>query len=153
MPLVRRLLLKGTRATVFLGSVVAAGMLLTGGPFLGLWLGEEFTVSAEYETGKGLLGSRRKTLQSYRLDVPVFNDSKLLGIISAEECNWVAIAIGSTDTVATSVIEAVFLDFFRDEPVILWDMCIGITISHGSEGANGVVRDSHRFLKRVFAHI
>ena len=40
------------------------------------------TVSAEHETVKGFLGIERQRFTSYRLDVPVFNDSKLLGVIS-----------------------------------------------------------------------
>ena len=40
------------------------------------------TVSAEHETVKGLMGMKREKFTSYRLDVPVFNDSKLLGVIS-----------------------------------------------------------------------
>jgi len=40
------------------------------------------TVSAEHETVKGFLGMEKQQFISYRLDVPVFNDSKLLGVIS-----------------------------------------------------------------------
>jgi diguanylate cyclase (GGDEF)-like protein len=40
------------------------------------------TVSAEHETVKGLLGRKKQRFTSYRLDIPVFNDSRLLGIIS-----------------------------------------------------------------------
>ena len=40
------------------------------------------TVSAEHETVKGFLGMEKQRFISYRLDVPVFNDSKLMGIIS-----------------------------------------------------------------------
>ena len=40
------------------------------------------TVSAEHETVKGFLGRKKERFISYRLDIPVFNDSKLLGIIS-----------------------------------------------------------------------
>ncbi|UCH38982.1 MAG: diguanylate cyclase [Gammaproteobacteria bacterium] len=40
------------------------------------------TVSAEHETVKGFLGMEKKRFTSYRLDVPVFNDSKLMGVIS-----------------------------------------------------------------------
>jgi len=40
------------------------------------------TVSSEHETVKGFLGMEKQQFSSYRLDVPVFNDSKLLGIIS-----------------------------------------------------------------------
>lgn len=40
------------------------------------------TVSAEHETVKGLLGTERQKFISYRLDIPIFNDSRLLGIIS-----------------------------------------------------------------------
>ncbi len=40
------------------------------------------TVSAEYEEEKGLFGIKRKRFTSYRLDVPVFSDSKLMGVIS-----------------------------------------------------------------------
>ena len=40
------------------------------------------TVSAEHETVKGFLGMKKDRFISYRLDVPVFNDSKLLGVIS-----------------------------------------------------------------------
>ena len=40
------------------------------------------TTSAEHETEKGLLGREKKRFTSYRLDVPVFNDSRLLGVIS-----------------------------------------------------------------------
>ena len=40
------------------------------------------TVSAEHETVKGFLGMDKKRFTSYRLDVPVFNDSRLMGVIS-----------------------------------------------------------------------
>ena len=40
------------------------------------------TVSSEHEIVKGFLGRERQQFTSYRLDVPVFNDSKLLGVIS-----------------------------------------------------------------------
>jgi diguanylate cyclase (GGDEF)-like protein len=40
------------------------------------------TVSAEHEIVKGLLGRKKQRFTSYRLDIPVFNDSRLLGIIS-----------------------------------------------------------------------
>lgn len=40
------------------------------------------TVSAEHETVKGFLGLKKKRFISYRLDVPIFSDSTLLGIIS-----------------------------------------------------------------------
>ena len=40
------------------------------------------TVSAEHEEEKGLFGIRRMRFTSYRLDVPVFSDSKLMGVIS-----------------------------------------------------------------------
>jgi diguanylate cyclase (GGDEF)-like protein len=40
------------------------------------------TVSAEHEIVKGFLGRQKKRFISYRLDIPVFSDAKLLGIIS-----------------------------------------------------------------------
>ena len=40
------------------------------------------TTSAEHETEKGFMGMEKKRFTSYRLDVPVFNDSRLLGVIS-----------------------------------------------------------------------
>jgi diguanylate cyclase (GGDEF)-like protein len=40
------------------------------------------TNSAEHEVVKGFLGIKKQRITSYRLDVPVFNDSKLLGVIS-----------------------------------------------------------------------
>ena len=40
------------------------------------------TVSSEHETVKGFLGMEKQRFISYRLDVPVFSDSKLLGVIS-----------------------------------------------------------------------
>jgi diguanylate cyclase (GGDEF)-like protein len=40
------------------------------------------TISAEHETVKGLFGIEKQRFTSYRLDVPVFNDSRLLGVIS-----------------------------------------------------------------------
>jgi diguanylate cyclase (GGDEF)-like protein len=40
------------------------------------------TTSSEHETVKGFLGMEKQRFISYRLDVPVFSDSKLLGIIS-----------------------------------------------------------------------
>ncbi len=39
-------------------------------------------VSAEHETGKGFLCRQQQHFTSYRLDIPVFNDSRLLGVIS-----------------------------------------------------------------------
>lgn len=39
-------------------------------------------VSAEHETVKGFLGIKKDMFLSYRLDVPVFNDSNLMGVIS-----------------------------------------------------------------------
>ncbi len=40
------------------------------------------TTSAEHETVKGFLGMEKQRFTSYRLDVPVFNDSRLMGVIS-----------------------------------------------------------------------
>jgi diguanylate cyclase (GGDEF)-like protein len=40
------------------------------------------TISAEHETVRGMLGFKQMRFTSYRLDVPVFSDSKLMGIIS-----------------------------------------------------------------------
>ncbi len=40
------------------------------------------TVSAEHEAEKGFLGKNKQRFISYRLDVPVFDDSKLMGVIS-----------------------------------------------------------------------
>ncbi len=40
------------------------------------------TVSAEHEAVKGFLGKQKQRLISYRLDIPIFNDSKMMGIIS-----------------------------------------------------------------------
>ena len=40
------------------------------------------TVSAVHEEESGLFGAKKKRFISYRLDIPVFNDSKLLGVIS-----------------------------------------------------------------------
>jgi len=40
------------------------------------------TVSSEHETIKGFMGMEKQQFSSYRLDVPVFSDSKLLGVIS-----------------------------------------------------------------------
>ncbi len=40
------------------------------------------TVSAESKTVKGIFGIKKEQFLSYRLDVPVFSDSKLMGIIS-----------------------------------------------------------------------
>lgn len=40
------------------------------------------TISSEHETIKGFLGISQVKFTSYRLDVPVFNDSKLMGVIS-----------------------------------------------------------------------
>ncbi len=40
------------------------------------------TISAEHEVVKGFMGIERKRFTSYRLDIPVFNDSKLKGVIS-----------------------------------------------------------------------
>ncbi|MCP3690111.1 MAG: diguanylate cyclase [Gammaproteobacteria bacterium] len=40
------------------------------------------TVSAEHETVKGFMGVSRERFISYRLDVPVFGDSKLRGLLS-----------------------------------------------------------------------
>ena len=39
-------------------------------------------VSAEHETVKGFLGIKKDKFLSYRLDVPVFNDANLMGVIS-----------------------------------------------------------------------
>ena len=40
------------------------------------------TVSSEHETVKGFLGRKKQRFTSYRLDIPIFSDSRLLGIIS-----------------------------------------------------------------------
>jgi len=40
------------------------------------------TVSAEHEMVKGFLGRKKQRFTSYRLDIPVFDDSRLVGIIS-----------------------------------------------------------------------
>lgn len=40
------------------------------------------TVSSEHETVKGFMGIERKKFTSFRLDIPVFNDANLMGVIS-----------------------------------------------------------------------
>ncbi|MCP4766721.1 MAG: diguanylate cyclase [Gammaproteobacteria bacterium] len=40
------------------------------------------TVSSEHEAVKGFLGKQKQRFISYRLDIPVFSDSKMLGIVS-----------------------------------------------------------------------
>jgi diguanylate cyclase (GGDEF)-like protein len=40
------------------------------------------TTSSEHEIVKGFMGMEKQRFTSYRLDVPVFNDSRLLGVIS-----------------------------------------------------------------------
>ncbi|MCP4470275.1 MAG: diguanylate cyclase [Gammaproteobacteria bacterium] len=40
------------------------------------------TVSAEHEAVNGFLGKKKQRFTSYRLDIPIFNDSKMMGIIS-----------------------------------------------------------------------
>lgn len=45
------------------------------------------TTSAEHEMVKGFMGIERKRFISYRLDIPVFRDSSLLGIISLRRAN------------------------------------------------------------------
>ncbi|MDJ0776744.1 MAG: diguanylate cyclase [Gammaproteobacteria bacterium] len=45
------------------------------------------TVSAEHEEEKGMFGNKRQRFTSYRLDVPVFSDSKLMGVISLRRRN------------------------------------------------------------------
>ena len=40
------------------------------------------TVSTEIEAVSGWFGIRKEQVSSYRLDIPVFNDSKMLGVIS-----------------------------------------------------------------------
>lgn len=45
------------------------------------------TTSAEHEMVKGFMGIERKRFISYRLDIPVFRDSSLLGIISLRRSN------------------------------------------------------------------
>ena len=40
------------------------------------------TASAEHEIVKGFLGMERQRFISYRLDVPIFNDTRLMGVIS-----------------------------------------------------------------------
>ncbi len=40
------------------------------------------TVSAEHETVKGFLGRKKQRFISYRLDIPVFSDSRMMGIVS-----------------------------------------------------------------------
>jgi diguanylate cyclase (GGDEF)-like protein len=40
------------------------------------------TVSAEHEMVKGVLGRQKQRFISYRLDIPIFNDSRMMGIVS-----------------------------------------------------------------------
>jgi hypothetical protein len=40
------------------------------------------TVSSEHETVKGFLGREKQRFISYRLDIPVFSDSRMMGIVS-----------------------------------------------------------------------
>ncbi len=40
------------------------------------------SVSAQFETVKGFLGKEIKNFQHYRLDIPVFNESTLVGVVS-----------------------------------------------------------------------
>ena len=40
------------------------------------------TISSEHEIVKGRLGGKRKKFLSYRMDIPVFNESSLMGVIA-----------------------------------------------------------------------
>jgi len=68
------------------------------------------TTSAEHDTVKGFLGMEREQFISYRLDVPVFNDSKLLGVISLRRSSE---PFDDLDTIASMSIAAQAMLIFR----------------------------------------
>lgn len=68
------------------------------------------TLSAEHETVKGFLGVTRERFISYRLDVPVFNDSKLLGVISLRRDSE---SFDELDTIASVSIAAQAMLIFK----------------------------------------
>ena len=75
----------------------------------------EATTSAEHETVKGPLGVARKRFTSYRLDVPVFNDSKLMGVISLRRASK---PFDELDQVASVSIAAQAMLIFRRSTAI-----------------------------------
>jgi diguanylate cyclase (GGDEF)-like protein len=68
------------------------------------------TVSAEHETVKGFMGKQKQRFISYRLDIPVFNDSKLLGIISLRRASR---PFDSLDMIASVSIAAQAMLIFK----------------------------------------
>jgi diguanylate cyclase (GGDEF)-like protein len=84
------------------------------------------TVSSEHETVKGFLGMEKQRFISYRLDVPVFNDSKLLGVISLrrdsepfDDLDMIAsVSIAAQAMLRSTRSSAVVLEQAVPEPVI-----------------------------------
>ena len=68
------------------------------------------TVSSEQETVSGFLGKTRERFLSYRLDVPIINDSKLVGVISLRRANS---AFDDLDMVASVSIATQAMLIFR----------------------------------------
>jgi diguanylate cyclase (GGDEF)-like protein len=68
------------------------------------------TVSAEHEMVKGFLGREKKRFISYRLDIPVFNDSRLLGIISLRRASQ---AFDNLDMIASASIAGQAMLIFK----------------------------------------
>jgi diguanylate cyclase (GGDEF)-like protein len=73
------------------------------------------TVSAEHETVKGFMGKEKQRFISYRLDIPVFSDSRLLGIISLRRASR---PFDSLDMIASvSIAGQAMLIFKRSERI------------------------------------
>lgn len=69
------------------------------------------TVSSEQETVSGFLGRKKEKFLSYRLDVPIINDTKLVGVISLRRASS---AFDDLDMVASvSIATQVMLVFKR----------------------------------------
>ena len=78
------------------------------------------TSSAEHEIVKGRLGGKRKKFLSYRMDVPVFNEANLMGVIALRRT---AEPFNDLDMIASVSIASqamlIFKRAMRESPVIM----------------------------------
>ena len=68
------------------------------------------TISSEHEIVKGRLGGKRKKFLSYRMDIPVFNESSLMGVIALRR---ISAPFSDLDTIASVSIASQAMLIFK----------------------------------------
>jgi diguanylate cyclase (GGDEF)-like protein len=68
------------------------------------------SLSSEHELVKGRLGGKRKKFLSYRMDIPIFNDSSLIGVIALRRASE---PFNDLDTIASASIASQAMVIFK----------------------------------------